>query len=76
MCGLRGNQKSFNKYIAKARFYAFACDAGLEVNTESCDAHFIGIEENGTVERHDGIQGIADLSVDKHGWKGVVTRVS
>lgn len=63
-------------------------DAGSEVNTESCehvpggpcDAHFVGISENGTVQIHLGIQGIANLSPEQHGWpravvRGTITRV-
>ena len=64
------------------RFRAPAYDAGSEVNTESCDhvpggpcdAHFVGLAENGVVQRHPGIQGIADLSVANHGWREPVVR--
>lgn len=66
----------------RRRFRAQAYDAGSEVNTESCehvpgppcDAHFIGIAENGVIAKHEGIQGIADVSPERYGWTGPVVR--
>lgn len=65
------------KKIGKSkRIKARAYDAGSEVNTESCthvpggpcNAHFVGEDENGTVQPHPGILGIADLVTATHGW--------
>ncbi len=67
---------------ALRRIRARVYDAGSEVNTESCshvpggpcNAHGIGIEENGTIERHPGILGIADLDPDQFGWRRIAVR--
>ena len=66
----------------RKRIRARAYDAGSEVNTESCahvpggpcDAHFVGDAENGTVQPHPNIQGIADLSATRHGWREPAVR--
>lgn len=76
------------KIGVRQRFTAFAYDSGTEQNTESCehvpgtpcDAHFVGIAENGTIQRHGGILGISDLNSAASGWVepavgGVVTRI-
>lgn len=71
-----------NKIKQRRRIRAFAYDAGSEVNTESClhvpggpcNAHFIGEEEGGTIQRHEGILDIADLSSEQHGWPRIAVR--
>ncbi|MDC0357584.1 spondin domain-containing protein [Oligoflexia bacterium] len=72
----------------RVRFRARTYDAGSEVNSESCDhvpggpcdAHFVGVAENGTVEEHGGLLGTGDLNPNQHGWsepavRGKITRV-
>ena len=70
--------------------YAKAFDAGTEVNTEQfddlvppCSGGTNGtgmsnpaLAENGVVGRHRGIQGIADLVPEVHGWDGPVMKVT
>ena len=58
------------------RFRGKIYDAGSEVNTESCehvpggpcDAHFLGIDEHGSIQEHPGILDIADLREADLGW--------
>lgn len=72
----------------KATYYGRAYDAGTEINTEAyedlvppCDGSGAAgmtnpaLGQNGTVQPHAGIQGIADLSVASHGWSGPVIKV-
>lgn len=68
--------------------YAYAWDAGTEINTESyadlvppCDGSGLSgmtnptLAENGTVHRHQGIIGGADLDPAVHGWTGAVLKI-
>lgn len=76
------------KINQKINFKAQVYDAGSEVNTESCSdvpggacgSHFVGVAEKGTIQKHIGIIGGADLSPSVYGWKepaavGVITRI-
>jgi hypothetical protein len=59
-------------------------DSGSEVNTESCEhipggpcnAHFVGLEENGTVQLHSGISGQGDLNRGQLQWPEVAVRAT
>ncbi len=68
--------------------YAYAWDAGTEINTESysdlvppCDGSGLSgmtnpaLSENATVHRHRGILGGADLDPAVHGWTRAVLRI-
>lgn len=69
------------------KFVGRAYDSGTEVNTESClhvpggpcDAHFVGIAENGTVQLHQGVLGIADIGRNlawrRNVIRGTITRI-
>ena len=74
----------------QSSFQALAYDAGTEINTESfddlvppCDGDLEtgtgmsnpALAENGTVHRHAGIAGIADLT-DAHDWTGPVLSIT
>jgi len=74
----------------QATFQAQAYDAGTEINTESfgdlvppCDGDLgtgtgmsnPALAENGTVQPHSGIAGIADLT-DAHDWNGPVLSIT
>jgi len=69
--------------------YGYAYDAGTELNTEAyadlvppCDGSGMSgtsnpaLAENGVVQPHDGILGIADLNPEIHGWSGPVIMVT
>ncbi len=68
--------------------YAYAWDAGTEINTESyadlvppCDGSGLSgmtnpaLAEGATVHRHQGILGGADLDPVVHGWTGAVLKI-
>ncbi len=69
--------------------YAYAFDAGTEINTEAyadlvppCDGmggsgmSNPALAEGGVIHRHDGIMGGADLDPAVHGWDGPVARIT
>jgi opacity protein-like surface antigen len=71
-----------------ATYYGQAYDAGTEITTEAyedlvppCDGSGgtgmsnPALAQNGTIQLHAGIQGIADLSPTTHGWTGSVIKI-
>ena len=70
-------------------YFGKAYDAGTEINTEAyadlvppCDglgqtgASNPALAEDGVVRNHRGIEGVADLNGDDHGWRGPVLKVT